>query len=75
MDEAVSIYISPDSVLNVLPFDVLTDEDDSYLLENFDLRVISSARDLAIDQLQIAKGEMLIMAGPDFESDKRLKSA
>ncbi len=74
LGEAISIYISPDSVLNVLPFDVLTDEDDSYLLENFDLRVISSARDLAIDQLQVAKGEMLIIAGPDFDSDKILKS-
>ena len=74
LGEKISIYISPDSVLNVLPFDVLTDEDDSYLLENFDLRIISSTRDLAIDQLQAVKGEMLIIAGPDFDSDKILKS-
>ena len=37
LGEKISIYISPDSVLNVLPFDVLTDEDDSYLLENFEI--------------------------------------
>ena len=30
LGETASIYISPDSVLNVLPFDVLTDEDSSY---------------------------------------------
>ena len=40
--ETESIFISPDSVLNVLPFDALTDEDDSYLLENYDLKIISS---------------------------------
>tara|TARA_Y100001970_G_scaffold83400_1_gene105492 strand:- start:157 stop:3627 length:3471 start_codon:yes stop_codon:yes gene_type:complete len=74
LGDAVSIFISPDSVLNVLPFDVLTDEDDSYLLENFDLRVISSARDLAINPMQVTQGEMLIIAGPDFDSDKILKS-
>jgi len=74
LGETASIFISPDSVLNVLPFDVLTDEDDSYLLENFDLRIISSARDLVMEPLQVTKGEMLIIAGPDFDSDKILKS-
>ena len=72
--ETESIFISPDSVLNVLPFDALTDEDDSYLLENYDLKIISSARDLALDQLTASKGEMLIIAGPDFDSDKIIKS-
>ena len=74
LGETASIYISPDSVLNVLPFDVLTDEDSSYLLENFDLRIISSARDLALDQLTVSKGELMIIAGPDYDSDKILKS-
>ncbi|MEZ7974332.1 MAG: CHAT domain-containing protein [SAR324 cluster bacterium] len=72
--EADSIFISPDSLLNVLPFDVLVDDDDSYLLENFDLRIISSARDLALDPLVVAKGELIIIAGPDYDSDKFLKT-
>ncbi|MBC8258387.1 MAG: CHAT domain-containing protein [SAR324 cluster bacterium] len=74
LGETASIFISPDGLLNVLPFDVLTDEDDSYLLENFDLRIISSARDLALDPLPEAKGELLIIAGPDYDSDKILKT-
>ncbi|MBS1254846.1 MAG: hypothetical protein MAG581_00642 [Deltaproteobacteria bacterium] len=69
-----SIFVSPDSVLNVLPFDALTDDDESYLIENYDLRIISSARDLALDQLSASKGELLIIAGPDYDSDKILKS-
>ena len=72
--ETASIFISPDSLLNVLPFDVLTDSDDSYLLENFDLRIISSARDLALDPLLAAKGDLMIIAGPDYDSDKILKT-
>ncbi len=72
--EQHSIFISPDSLLNVLPFDVLTDSDDSYLLENFDLRIISSARDLALDPLLAAKGDLMIIAGPDYDSDKILKT-
>ncbi|GIT62980.1 MAG: hypothetical protein Ct9H300mP21_05260 [Pseudomonadota bacterium] len=36
LGETATIFISPDGLLNVLPFDVLTDSDDSYLLENFD---------------------------------------
>ena len=74
LGETTSIFISPDSLLNVLPFDVLTDSDDSYLLENFDLRIISSARDLALDPLLAAKGDLMIIAGPDYDSDKILKT-
>ncbi len=74
LGETVSIFISPDSLLNVLPFDVLTDSEDSYLLENFDLRIISSARDLALDPLLAAKGDLMIIAGPDYDSDKILQT-
>ncbi|MDG1177097.1 MAG: CHAT domain-containing protein [SAR324 cluster bacterium] len=74
LGETATIFISPDGLLNVLPFDVLTDDDDSYLLENFDLRIISSARDLALEPLLAAKGELLIIAGPDYDSDKILKT-
>ena len=74
LGETASIFISPDSLLNVLPFDVLTDEDDSYLLENFDLRIISSSRDLALEPLLAAKGDLMIIAGPDYNSDELLKT-
>ena len=74
LGETASIFISPDSLLNVLPFDVLTDEDDSYLLENFDLRIISSARDLALQPLLASKGDLMIIAGPDYNSDELLKT-
>ena len=74
LGETESIFISPDGLLNVLPFDLLTDDDDSYLLENFDLRIISSSRDLALEPLLAAKGDLMIIAGPDYDSDKLLKT-
>ncbi len=74
LGDTATIFISPDGLLNVLPFDVLTDDDDSYLLENLDLRIISSARDLALDPLLSSKGQLLIIAGPDYDSDKILRT-
>ena len=72
--DAESIFIVPDSVLNVLPFDVLVDDSESYLIENSNLRIIGSARDLALTPLEPSQGEMLILAGPDYDSKKILES-
>ncbi len=74
LGDAESIFVIPDSVLNVLPFDVLVDDSENFLIENFDLRIISSARDLALPPLKSASGEMLILAGPDYDSKKLLES-
>ena len=74
ISDAESIFISPDSVLNVLPFDVLVDDSESYLIENYDLRIISSSRDLAVNLVEPVSGDMLILAGPDFDSKKLLES-
>jgi len=68
--ETESIFLIPDSVLNVMPFDVLTDENESYLIESYNLRLIGSARDLVLDAPEDATGQVMIMAGPDYDSDK-----
>jgi CHAT domain-containing protein/Tfp pilus assembly protein PilF len=69
LDGKEDIYLIPDSVLNVLPFDTLVDFDDTYLIQTLNLRWISSARDLATEPLEPVEGEVLIMAGPDYDSD------
>ncbi|MDP7463937.1 MAG: tetratricopeptide repeat protein, partial [SAR324 cluster bacterium] len=51
LGEQEIIYVVPDSVLNILPFDVLVDDDEAYLIQKHDLRLISSSRDLVADQL------------------------
>jgi CHAT domain-containing protein/Tfp pilus assembly protein PilF len=70
LEDKDSIFLIPDSVLNVLPFDALVDFDDQYLIETLNLRLISSARDLVIDPLEPAEGDVLIIAGPDYDSEE-----
>ena len=62
-----SIYLVPDSVLHLLPFDALVDENGKFLLQQKDLKIFSSARDLVVSPLARNNGELLIVAGPDYD--------
>ena len=62
-----SIYIVPDSILHLLPFDALVNENENYLIESRDLKILSSSRDLVVSALPDAQGEFLILAGPDYD--------
>lgn len=61
-----SIYLVPDSILHLLPFDALIDEDENFLIQNFDIKMLSSVRDIVIPPLPAAKGNFMIFAGPDY---------
>ena len=63
------VYLVPDGLLNILPFDALVDEDERYLLETLDLRILSSIRDLLPNRLPAAAAPPLVMAGPDYDTD------
>jgi CHAT domain-containing protein len=69
LDPDLPVYLVPDGLLNILPFDALVDEDERYLLETLDLRVLSSARDLLPHRLPAAGAPPLVMAGPDYDTD------
>ncbi|MBF0584460.1 MAG: CHAT domain-containing protein [Magnetococcales bacterium] len=64
------VYVVPDDMLNILPFNALMDPDGEYILKTMDLHMLSSSRDLLPDNAEVAKGEFLIMAGPNYTSDK-----
>ncbi|MDH5559261.1 MAG: tetratricopeptide repeat protein [Deltaproteobacteria bacterium] len=64
-----SVYLVPDSILHLLPFDAILDEDGKYLIETLDLKVISSGRDIVIPALPPSSGEFVILAGPDYDLD------
>jgi len=74
LGEQETIYVVPDSVLNILPFDVLVNDDEEYLIQKHDLRLISSSRDLVANQLPSAQGGIVIVAGPDYDSDEIINS-
>ena len=68
--ERTNIYLVPDDMLNILPFNALINPDEEYLLATLDLHIISTSRDLLPNKVEEAQGNFLIMAGPDYESTK-----
>ena len=66
--DAPNLLISPDGMLNLLPFAALVDEQNRYLIERYAISYLTSGRDLL--RLQVArtpKSEPLILADPDFD--------
>jgi CHAT domain-containing protein len=66
--DAPHLLISPDGLLNLLPFAALVDEQNRYLIERYAITYLTSGRDLL--RLQVAranKSEPLILADPDFD--------
>ncbi len=61
------LLISPDGVLNLVPFAALVDENNQYLVERYSMSYLSSGRDLL--RLQEKTGQPsppLVFADPDF---------
>ncbi len=65
-----TVYVVPDGILNILPFPALVDPDEIYLARSTDLHILSSSRDLIPSDQPRATGNYLIMAGPDYNTDK-----
>ncbi|MCC5872372.1 MAG: CHAT domain-containing protein [Gammaproteobacteria bacterium] len=65
------VYLVPDGVLNVLPFDAIVDPADGrYLLETRDLHLLSSARDLVPSVVPPSTGSFLVFGGPDYDTEE-----
>jgi CHAT domain-containing protein/Flp pilus assembly protein TadD len=64
------LLISPDGLLNLIPFEALVDEKGQYLIKRYDISYLSSGRDLLRRQTRFdSQQEPLIIANPNF--DKR----
>ena len=64
------VYLIPDGALNILPFNALVDGDEAYLIQSIDIHTLTSGRDLIPNDYELARGKYLILAGPDYDSDK-----
>ena len=62
------IYLIPDGMLNILPFNALIDADETYLIQTQDLHILTSGRDLLPNEYKTARGDYVILAGPDYDS-------
>ncbi|MCB1646641.1 MAG: CHAT domain-containing protein, partial [Pseudomonadales bacterium] len=69
LDGIEYVYLIPDGILNILPFNALMNEDEEYLLQTHDLHILTSGRDIIPNEFQLANGEYVILAGPDYNSD------
>jgi len=68
-NEKTSIYMVPDGMLNILPFDALVDEDNEYIIQTYDIKILSSGRDLLLSVEKPSQSPFLIIAGPDYDSE------
>ena len=66
-----TVYLVPDSILHLLPFDAMVDDDQDYLVQKYNLSILSSARDIVVPPLPAAQGEFTIFAGPDYDIENK----
>jgi len=73
---AKNIFISPDGVLNLIPFEILRDNYNRLLIETYTFNYVCSGRDLVgMDDVPAAKGCSLVLGDPDFDMDAHAASA
>ena len=63
------LLISPDGLLNLIPFSALVDEQGTYLVENYTLTYLTSGRDLLRLKVKIPGAEpAVVIANPEYET-------
>ncbi len=69
LDGLTTVYVIPDGVLNILPFDALVDSQGKYLIETYLVNNLTSARDLVIEKTKVTNGEYVVFSGPDYNAE------
>ena len=69
IEQVSTVYVVPDAVLNILPFDAMVDPDEQYLIQTHQIRIINSARGLVSPVERQQQNDFLIVAGPDYNAD------
>jgi CHAT domain-containing protein/Tfp pilus assembly protein PilF len=65
---AQQIFISPDGSLNLIPFEVLRNEEGRLLIEDYHFNYVSAGRDITGFGLETEKGRRNVLIGdPDFD--------
>jgi CHAT domain-containing protein/Tfp pilus assembly protein PilF len=63
-----TLLLSPDSTLNLIPFEALVDENNQYLVENYQITYLTSGRDLLRQKEKFASQQPpLIIANPLYD--------
>jgi CHAT domain-containing protein len=72
---AKRIFLSPDDALNLLPFEVLRDPEEKYLIERYTFNYLAAGRDLVgFSEKKASAEKSLLLGDPDFDLDSNKKS-
>ncbi len=61
-----TLYIAPDGVLNLIPFDKLTTPDGRYLVERQEIRLVQTGRDLLRSSQKSGSNKLIAMGGVEY---------
>ncbi|MEC4802779.1 MAG: CHAT domain-containing tetratricopeptide repeat protein, partial [Jaaginema sp. PMC 1080.18] len=68
LGDKTHILLSPDSQLNLIPFAALVDENNQYLVENYQITYLTTGRDLLrLENKQEPRQASVIVANPDYD--------
>lgn len=62
------VFVVPDGLLHIAPFNAMVNDEDEYLLQAVDLTILPSSRNLMPGEIKQANGPIFIVAGPDYDS-------
>ncbi|NET67072.1 MAG: tetratricopeptide repeat protein [Moorea sp. SIO1G6] len=69
------ILLSPDSYLNLIPFEALVDEDNRYLVESYGFTYLTSGRDLLrLSNPNPKLTQPVLLGAPDFENSAQISA-
>ena len=67
---ATRIYLSPDGLLNQVSLGVVPDSTGKLLLENYDLRVVNSTKDILREKRGSSTNSAVLVGNPDFSLEE-----
>ncbi|HKO44868.1 MAG TPA: CHAT domain-containing tetratricopeptide repeat protein [Pyrinomonadaceae bacterium] len=67
--QAKKIYVSPDGILNQVSLGLIPGEDGRLLIEQYDIRIVSSTRDVLRIKKSSSEKSAVLVGNPDFALD------
>jgi tetratricopeptide (TPR) repeat protein len=76
LGKTTNILLSPDGKLNLVPFEALVDNQNQYLVENYNFTYLTSGRDLIrLQQKSPSQEQPLVMADPLYNQEANLAAS
>jgi CHAT domain-containing protein len=69
LDSAKEVFIAADGMINLLPFESLTEDGSRYLIEDHQFVYVTSGRDLLNDRSAGVNRQAVVVANPDYMED------